>query len=36
MAASVINTPAHLDHRSKPPDGRILAVADRATQMVCQ
>lgn len=28
MAAPVINTPAHLEHRIKPPDGRTLAVAE--------
>ena len=27
MAAPVINTPAHLEHRIKTPDGRTLAVA---------
>jgi hypothetical protein len=28
MAAPVINTPAHLEHRIKTPDGRTLAVAE--------
>jgi hypothetical protein len=28
MAAPVINTPAHLEHRIKAPDGRTLAVAE--------
>jgi hypothetical protein len=26
LAAPVINTPAHLEHRIKTPDGRTLAV----------
>jgi hypothetical protein len=28
MAAPVINTPAHLEHRIQTPDGRTLAVAE--------
>jgi len=32
MAAPVINTPADLEHRSKTPDGRTLAVAEWGDQ----
>ena len=28
MPAPVINTPAHLEHRIKTPDGRTLAVTE--------